>query len=215
MGSAVWKMGTALTFPRTRLVVRSLVRRRPWVGALLWSFPVLKALPRLRLMAGSPGRRPALPLRPIREARQQEGGQALIEFALVLPLLLALLLVLVDFGLAVDHRLVLQHAVSEGVREAMVTDQASEIIATTVNQSQGLLTSGNVSICYDDVDGNGNSGDIGDNVHVAVSYTYQFSLTAGVGLLSAIGVSIPGIEMDPSYDAALQTTVEGATPCFP
>jgi hypothetical protein len=175
---------------------------------------VLKALPRLRLMAGSPGRRPALPLRAIGEARQQERGQALIEFAFVMPLMLALLLVLVDFGMAVDHRLVLQHAVSEGVREAMVTDQAQQIIDTTVNQSQGLLTDSNVSICYDDQDDNGNPGDIGDKVHVAVHYTYEFSAGGGE-VLSAFGVPVPSIEMDPSAVAALQTKVEGATACSP
>jgi hypothetical protein len=174
----------------------------------------LQALPRLRLMAGSPGRRPALALRAIRGARQQEGGQALIEFAFVMPLLLALLLVLVDFGMAVDHRLVLQHAVSEGVREAMVTDQASQIIDTTVDQSQGLLTSSDVSICYQDQNGNGNPGDMGDKVRVAVTYTYKFSAGGGE-MLSAFGVPVPSIEMDPSAVAALQTKVDGATACPP
>lgn len=175
---------------------------------------VLKALPRPRLMVGYPGRRPGLTLGAIREAHRQEGGQAVIEFAFVLPLILALLLVLVDFGMAVDHRLVLQHAVSEGVREAMVTDQASQIIDTTVDQSQGLLTSGDVSVCYRDQDGNGNPGDIGDKVRVAVNYTYAFSVGGGE-MLSAFGVPVPSIEMDPSAVAALQTKVEGATPCSP
>ena len=160
-------------------------------------------------MGGFPGRRPALPLRAIREAHQQERGQALIEFAAVMPILLVLLLVLVDFGMAVDHRLVLQHAVSEGVREAMVTDQTAAI-ATTVDQSQGLLTSGDVSVSYDDPNHDGKC-EIGDKVRVAVTYTYKFSVGGGE-LLDAFGVAVPSIVMDPSAVAALQMKVD---PCPP
>ncbi len=174
---------------------------------------VLQALPRPRLIAGFPGRRPALPLRAIREAHQQEEGQALIEFAFVMPLFLVLLLVLVDFGMAVDHRLVLQHAVSEGVREAMVTVEETQIKDTTVRQSQRLLTSDDVTVCYEDQDGNGDCGDLLDTVRVAVTYTYKFSAGGGE-MLDAFGVPVPSIVMDLSYDAALQTKVEGA-PCCP
>jgi Flp pilus assembly protein TadG len=160
-------------------------------------------------MVGFPRRQPAL----ARDAQRQERGQALVEFAFVMPLLLLLLLILVDFGLAVDHRLVIQHAASEGVREAMVTADTSKIVSTTVNQSQGLLASGDVSVCYIDEDGNGNPGDIGDKVKVAVNYSYNFYL--GAEALEAFGVPAPSIAMDPSFVAALQTKVDGAPPCGP
>ena len=150
-------------------------------------------------------------LRSIRRAGR-ERGQALIEFALILPLVLLFLLVLVDFGMAVGHRLAIQHALSEGVREAQVTDQLADITDTTVDQSQGLLDAADVTVCYEDQNGNGDPGEIGDKVRVAVEYTYQFSAGGGE-LMLAFGVTPPSIVMDPSAVAALQTEVDGAPPC--
>jgi len=168
-------------------------------------------LPPARLAAGELApRRPSL----LAALRRGERGQALIEFALVMPLMLALLLVLVDFGMAVDHRLVVQHALSEGVREAQVTNESSfaltkqHIIDTTVAQSQGLLDPGDVDVCYEDENGGG-PGDIGDKVKVSISYTYRFSVGGGE-MLSAFGVPVPSILMDPTAVAALQTNVDGA-----
>jgi len=40
--------------------------------------------------------------------QHKEKGQALIELALVLPIILVFLMVIIDFGLALDHREVLQ-----------------------------------------------------------------------------------------------------------
>src|SRR3990170_4583228 len=128
------------------------------------------SLPRTRLTARDHVRRPPRPLAPIRKARQ-ERGQALIEFALLMPVVLVFLLVVVDFGIAVDHRIVVQHAVSEGVREAQVSDQLADITDTAVDQSQGLLDPGDVTVCYEDQNGNGDPGEIGDKVRVAVEDT--------------------------------------------
>jgi len=172
-------------------------------------------LPPARLAAGELApRRPSL-LAPLRRG---ERGQALIEFALVMPLMLALLLVLVDLGLAVGDRLVVQHSVSEGVREAQVTNLSSialtkqHIIDTTVDQSQGVLDSGDVDVCYEDQNANGDPGDVGDKVKVSIDYTYRFS-AGGTEIARALGASFSGIPLDRSAVAALQTNVDGATPC--
>ena len=55
---------------------------------------------------------------------RNEGGQTLIEFALAAPLLLVFLLAIVDFGIAIDRRIVLDHAVREGARYASVGGDA-------------------------------------------------------------------------------------------
>lgn len=139
-------------------------------------------------------------------------GQTLIEFTLALPIILLFLLVMVDFGLALDHRLVMQHAVSEGVREASLTDDLDDVVATTVDQSQGLVDTGDVSVCYIDMNGNGDAGEVGDKVRVSATYTYNF--TAGGGeMLGAFGVSPPAIVMNPTYTTALQKAVSGASEC--
>ena len=144
--------------------------------------------------------------------RNRERGQALIEFALVLPLLFVFILVLVDFGIALDRREVLQHAVREGARRGAVAASISDIVDVTVEQSQGVLEPGDVSVCYVDSDANGRTGNSGDNVRVSASYTYTF--TAGGGeLLTAWGVPVPSIDMNPSADMRLENGVGEAPAC--
>jgi Flp pilus assembly protein TadG len=52
--------------------------------------------------------------------RREDGGQATVELALVLPLVCLLLLVLVQVGLVVHAHLVVVHAAREGARAAAV-----------------------------------------------------------------------------------------------
>ncbi len=155
--------------------------------------------------------RPRPALEPNRTARS-ERGQALIEFAFVLPIILVFLLGLVDFGIALDRREVIQHAVREGTRAGAVD---SDIVATTVDQSQDILTAANVAVCYvDGDDANSYPGNAGDSVRVSVvDYTYDFSI--GSELLSAFGVGPLSIPMNPSAEARLETSVPGAADCTP
>ena len=139
-------------------------------------------------------------------------GQALIEMALVLPLIFVFILLLVDFGIAIDRREVLQHAVREGARRAAVTTDTTNIIDTTVDQSQGILAPADVSVCYVNTNGDGTVGNAGDGVRVSAIFTYEF--TAGGGeMLSAWGVPVPSIDMTPHGQARLELSVPGATSC--
>ena len=185
-----------------------------YVAAQMDYRAIMRALSPARLLAPIGARRRALApaLRAVRQALQRERAQALIELAFILPLILVFMLVLVDFGLALDRRLVLQHAVSEGVREAAVNDNTTQIKDITVDQSQGILDPADVTVCYVDMDGNTVLGDIGDRVQVDAAYTYQF--TAGGGeMLQAFGVTPPEITMNPSYSTALQIPVAGGAAC--
>ncbi len=60
-----------------------------------------------------------------RRFRKGEGGQALVEFALVLPLLLLMVLGIIDFGRAWNLHQVLTDAAREGVRKAVIFDPAT------------------------------------------------------------------------------------------
>ena len=135
-----------------------------------------------------------------------------MEMAFVLPVIFVFILLLVDFGTALDRREVLQHAVREGVRRAAVASSTAEIVNTTVAQSQGLLQPGDVTVCYRDMNGNGRSGDPGDDVRVRATYTYRFSVGGGE-LLSAFSVEVPTIDMDPWADMRLENSVGGAPRC--
>lgn len=141
-------------------------------------------------------------------------GQTLIEFAFIAPIILVLLLGLVDFGIAVDRRQVLQHAVREGARHGAVGNSVASIQDYTVAQSQGLLEAGDVSVCYIDMDGDSIAGGLGDDVRVSASFTYKFSV-GSFELLSVFGVSSDSlsIDMTPSADMRLETSVSGATAC--
>ena len=144
--------------------------------------------------------------------RNGERGQALIELALVLPLIFVFTLVMVDFGIALDRREVLQHAVREGARHAAVAANIDAIKQRTVDQSQGVLSLADVSVCYLDTNGNGRGGDPGDDVRVGASFTYRF--TAGGGeMLTAFGVPVPTIAMNPSADMRLENSVGSAPLC--
>jgi len=135
-----------------------------------------------------------------------------MEMAFVLPVIFVFILLLVDFGTALDRREVLQHAVREGARRGAVASSTSEIVDTTVAQSQGLLQPGDVTVCYRDMNGNGRSGDPGDDVRVRATYTYRFSVGGGE-LLSAFSVEVPTIDMDPWADMRLENSVGGAPRC--
>ena len=54
--------------------------------------------------------------RPTSGARSHASGQGLVEFAIVLPVFLLLLLGVLEFGFAFDHHLTLEYATREGAR---------------------------------------------------------------------------------------------------
>ena len=139
-------------------------------------------------------------------------GQALIEFALVVPFLLLLMFTMVDFGIAIDRRLVLQHAVREGARYAAVHTDAVDITQLTSDQAQGIIDIGDVDICYiDQDDSNASPGDAGDAVKVSGSYTWDFPILREI--FGAFGASPISIDMTPSGTARLERSVSGATAC--
>ena len=147
-------------------------------------------------------------------AAPSERGQALIEFALLLPILLVFMLTLLDFGLALDNREVIQHAVREGTRQAAVGLDEPGVIEVVVNQSQGVLEADNVTICYLEGPGGAPAGFAGSDVRVSATFTYRFSLGSGE-LLNAIGIdpNALAIVMTPSAEARLETPNAGATVC--
>ncbi len=130
-----------------------------------------------------------------------ERGQALIEFAFVLPIILVFLLGLVDFGIAIDRREVLQHAVYEGSRKAIPGATVEDIQDRAVAQSKGLLTRADVTVCYIDSDSNGMING-GDDVRVSADYSYTFTIGSGQ-LLEAFGFDPPSIAMTPKAESRL------------
>ena len=78
----------------------------------------------------------------IRPRGQEEGGQALVEFAFVLPILLLLLVTIIDFGIIFYVQMTVSNAAWEGARAgATIVDPSQgdqEIIGAVHKAAQGL-----------------------------------------------------------------------------
>jgi hypothetical protein len=136
-----------------------------------------------------------------------ERGQTLMEFALVVPILLIVLLMIVDFGFAIDRREMVQHAVREGARHAAVGNGVASVTDHTSEQSGGILS--NIVVCYIDDNPDNPLGRAGDTVQVSGQYTYDFMVGNGTLMDGAI----PSISMTPSSQARLERNVPGASAC--
>ena len=145
---------------------------------------------------------------------RSERGQALIEFAFVLPVLLVFMLTLLDFGLALDRREVIQHAVREGTRQAAIGLNEPGVIDVVEAQSQGVLEEDRdkITVCVVPGPGGELPGLAGSDVSVSATFKYHFTLGSGE-LLSAIGIPPPIITMTPSAEARLETSIAGLTEC--
>jgi Flp pilus assembly protein TadG len=112
--------------------------------------------------------------------RRQE-GQAMVEFAMVLPLLLLLIMGIIQFGIVFSHYVTLTDAVRAGARQAAVSRSLPDPVATTqarVKQSAAGLKESDLVITvtpYDPSDGTATWVQGGD-VTVEATYPYELSL---------------------------------------
>lgn len=150
--------------------------------------------------------------------RRADRGQTLIEFAFIAPLIFLFLFVIVDFGIALDRRITLQHAVREGARYGAVTDSIAAIKQVTVNQAQGIVDASKIKVCYQPfpltpVPGVTPvpAGQTGSGVRVSAEFNYQFPIMREI--LSAFGVAPFSIDMSPSGSARLERSIASPTPC--
>jgi Flp pilus assembly protein TadG len=74
-------------------------------------------------------------------------GAALVEFAIVAPLLLALVFGIIESGLLIKDDLAIQHAAREGARSAAMGDTTSAIIQRIEDSSPAArLTASNITL---------------------------------------------------------------------
>ena len=83
--------------------------------------------------------------------RDRELGQNVVEFALVLPLLLTLMLGLINIGLMVNSQIILTYAAWEGARVGATLDVGqgegdAEIVAAVLASLTGLTDIGRVEV---------------------------------------------------------------------
>jgi membrane-associated phospholipid phosphatase len=167
----------------------------------------------------------AIPLRPVRRQEMEpsagalarlyhsQRGQTLIEFAFIAPIIFVFLFAIVDFGIALDRRIVLQHAVREGARMAAVKDDIGQICDHTVAEAQDIIAASDIALSYEDMDDPPDlrATDAGDSVRVSATFTYELPILRE--MFSVFGVGPLSVEMTPSGTARLERSVSGETVC--
>jgi Flp pilus assembly protein TadG len=97
-------------------------------------------------------------------------GAILVEFALIFPILIALIFGIVDFGRAYDAKQALTHATREAVREYAVSQDQSDGEAAFW-QAVGSLDAGSAAVTVP-------SGGCTEGEPVTVTATYEFNFLA-------------------------------------
>ncbi len=113
--------------------------------------------------------------------RRNESGQALVEFALVAPMLFLLLFGIIQFGIAFMNNVALTDAVRTGARKAAVSRSAADPTQATKSAVLGAADDLNQSKVSITVTSDWVSG---DNVTVTATYPYQINL---LGIVVASG----------------------------
>ena len=122
-------------------------------------------------------------MRTLRERRAgRQRGSAVVEFALVLPLVLIVVLGLVQVGLVVRDRLLVESAARAGARAAALQDDPAAIEAAALAAGAGL-DAGLVQV------GTLRDGSRGDPVTVRITYEDPFRVPL-VGWLVGSGVTM-------------------------
>jgi hypothetical protein len=113
-------------------------------------------------------------------ARVREDGQGLVEFAIILPVLLLLLLGMIEFGLILYNQHVITNASREGARYGIVVHnprREPDSIAGVVNEycANNLVTFGSSPPLEITIDPAITSGALfGQDLSVDVSFHYDF-----------------------------------------
>jgi Flp pilus assembly protein TadG len=125
-------------------------------------------------------------------------GQALVEFALVVPVLLILVMGIADFGWALRSWMAVTNSAREGARAGAVGASCEDIQQRAAGTSAGLLTAADVSVknCQ---------GQPGTSVVVTVTHDYSFVTPLGSVLTTFSGGALPStITMTSSSDMRIE-----------
>jgi Flp pilus assembly protein TadG len=134
-------------------------------------------------------------------------GAAVVEFALLLPLLLLVVFGIIDFGRALNAQITLTQAAREGARlDALCNATVNPNCQTTVTNgtvaaATGLGSAVTVTLVYQCHTGDGSK-----NVNAKVQTSYLFHFVTPVGAIAAIfGGS--------GFGSPITLTAQGVMPC--
>jgi hypothetical protein len=116
-----------------------------------------------------------------------ERGQALVEFALVLPVLLVIALAIAELSTLGVARLALEHAAAEGARTAALTND-DRLARASVFAAAGPLDGGAVDVVIDPPEAQRGSEPRGTLVHVRLRY----AVAAPLSFIGLPGLTVRG-----------------------
>lgn len=125
-----------------------------------------------------------------RDARRRDGGQSLVEFAIIVPILLALVVGIFEFGRAWNVYQVITNAAREGVRMVVVPHhseaEARQAMQDALRRAALDPSAGSITIT-----GVGDGISTPATVQIQYPYTFQF-IGPIMGFLGDGGGSDPG-----------------------
>ena len=128
----------------------------------------------------------------------RQSGQALVEFAMILPVMLLLFFALVDFGRGFYTWLLVTNAAREGARVA-ATQQSVSPVVTRINDSIAGLDSASLTITLTNI-----QGPRGEPVEVDLDYDFTFVTPIG----DLLNVMTGGSLADPTISAHASMRLE-------
>ena len=135
------------------------------------------------------------------KGQRGEKGQALVEFALLVPIFLMLLFAIVDFGMGFHSWITVTNSAREGARLGAVAGTEQQIIdrvfdtATLINEDTNMTVT--VTNAADD------GGDPGESVVVQVDYDYDL-ITPLASLVAFLSGDIIGPTLELSSTAEMR-----------
>lgn len=129
---------------------------------------------------------------------RRDRGAVAVEFGLLLPLLMLIVLGIIDFGRMLNAQETLTQAAREGARLASFGDTSGEITSRTQQAGSSLCPDDGACIQVSPTPCPGDDG--------TVSVTYEFSFLTPVG---AFGAMFGG----GGYGDPINLTAEGVMPC--
>ena len=142
----------------------------------------------------------------LKSSDRKERGQAMVEFALLLPIFLAVLFLIIDFGVGINHWVIVTNSTREGARIGAVGASKADIADKVALTSNGLLAAADVTVNYVDTDSDGKVGERGDSVVVESDYEY--------GLITPLGaflsIAFDSLTFHSCTDMRLELPVSGA-----
>jgi len=118
-------------------------------------------------------------------------GQAMVEFALVIPFFLILVFGIVDFGMVLRSYVQITNAAREGARYGVTCKSDSAIKTTVSEQSSNLLTTSDVTVLANPCQTGTFTGSAGDPVEVKATYNYSWISPLGKMLTVVLPDPLP------------------------